>query len=1044
MKHLILGLAALAMGAFVAGCSSGDDKEPGGNETGELSIEFFRANPAQIAPGSEAILSWKTKNATSIRILDQKNAKVGDSTQNEGSLTVKPEETTTYTLVAQNSTGAKKEQTLQLIVAEETGPEATFGATKTNMDYGTSTFLRWNTTDAVRVVIAEAGGGQVIVDTDRASDAKLLSGDKEVTPDRTTIYELVATDEKANSTTKAVEIVVDPVIASFGSDVARPIPIGTDVKLVWTTRGAEEVEITTPEGESYVAKDTERASGEATLKAGESGTFTLTATRGKGQKIQEYKAQMREYPVIETYEVSPGAINAGQPTQVTVSWKVANADTVRIDAEDGSSIVASTSELEGSKAFSTSATMKLTLTASNPAGDTTALVTLLAVARPEIVSFVANPNRVVPGATVHFDWSTTGASSLELEQTDEFGEVTTHPIGQAADGSKDIAVSVRSTFKLTARNLANATVDQSVSVDMGPPVVDDFAPTQARFAATDPVELTWTGRGGKSVKVYAIEGRAGNGTPINPVLVPGCDLEFPVVVSTGTCTVGPKSTNGRYQFQIVLADGTFKDEKFTTALVSDGPVIDRFEVSKTLVDEGESFQLVWLVARDPAGNPPELTLTVNGEDMGVPELTTKPEDGTATVQFATGGVKHIELTATSNGGATFADHAAVDVTVAGTPSIDSFTVTPGTIADGESVTFAWTTTNVTRASIVEVTTGQTIHSVPANKLASGSFPASPAGAPVLTYRLQGYNAKNVPVQADVTVTISSGGSIASFVVPASAMAGDTIQLDWTTSGGDVTLTSTRSGPPSPLTGAPMIDISATGTTVTTRQCGAGWSDEGCATITFPPTFTFPFDGSQRTAVEVFENGFLSFDVGLDPGDTWDVEPFPSAAFSFVHLSPLWGDLDSTYNLGGGIHYEFRNDPLLGDYLVVQWSHTTDLNVMDEYSSEPDLTFQAVLWPNGAVDFRYGTMDYDEWLGPIPDGSLETIGFQSTTGNMVDMLGSPTSPPAGGLQNKSWRYFEQAQAPQDSIQVTVDETTIFTLCVDTAAGRECQQHTVVVN
>lgn len=1047
MRHLTLGLAALLLGAFAVGCSTENGGGGGdGGGSGELTIESFLASPNKIAPGKETILSWKTKNATSIRIFDGKNDRIGQGTENEGSVTVTLEETTTFRLVAQNSTGDSKEATVQVVVQDEVGPALSFSANQTRLDFESSTFLRWDSTGAVRVVVAVADGGEVLVDTDKDADKTKLSGDHEITPIRTTIYEATATDENGLANTQSVEVIVDPVVTTFSSTLTHPIPIGTEVTLNWIARGAEAMEITTPEGENYTVPESDLAAGEATMIAGESGIFTLKATRGKGEKIREYKAQMRELPVVDLFEATPDAINAGQPTPVTLAWKVSNADTIQIVAEGGTVIVPTTTELEGSKGFTASAATTYTLTAVNLAGETSRDVTVRAVARPEIVSFTATPNRVTPFGTTRLAWTTANATVLTLEQTDDQGEVTQHTIPQGDEGTFDVNVSSRSTFRLVAKNDANTSIDATAVVEIGPPVVDSFTTSQARFGNADPIVLSWTGRGGRSAKVFSIE-RNGDGDPINPALE--CEETFPAVASSGTCTVPAQATFGRYEFQLVLEDGTFSDTAFVTALVSDGPVIERFLASPAQIDEGDSTTISWMVQNDAAGNPPELTLKVNGAEVELPsEMEDNPQNGTATLDFPNAGRFRLELSATSDGGTTFTDTATMIVTVVGTPSIDTFTATPDTVEDSLPVTLAWTMTNVSRAAIHDASNNALLFSIPANRLNAGSHQLAPTGVSSITYRLVAYNPNNVKVEDEVTVTVTPPtAQIVSFTAPATANAGDVITLEWITRGGTDVLLTPVMGAATLLSNAPFEDISATGTALTMVGCGSMWDGplgDGCATVTFPNGFTFPFDGQQRTALDVYVDGFISFDVGANVAGN-DPANFPGNPA--INLAPFWDDL--TIGAGtpaGAIHFQQKTGSK-GDYLVVQWSHARN-NPMGmtwmSLHSEVDLNFQVVLWANGAAEYRYGTMVSPAGMEDEANGVHSVIGFQDTDVAFVDVFSATGMVVPGGLGGRSWGYFEQSQLPSDTVQLTVDKTTIFTLCLEHAGGRICQDRTVTVN
>ncbi len=145
-------------------------------------------------------------------------------------------------------------------------------------------------------------------------------------------------------------------------------------------------------------------------------------------------------------------------------------------------------------------------------------------------------------------------------------------------------------------------------------------------------------------------------------------------------------------------------------------------------------------------------------------------------------------------------------------------------------------------------------------------------------------------------------------------------------------------------------------------------------------------------------------------------------------------------LAGSAHTEDSVTDLIDDgegrRVVIQWDHAYSW-----WADVADLNFQVVLWANGAFDLRYGSMtaNYD-----VADGEFVTIGFQDTSLTHAHMLNAPSSLVSGGLRNRSWRYFERPQASAGSETFTLDETTIFTLCVTLPTEHVCEQKTVQVN
>ena len=97
-KSIVLCVLCLSL-IFLTSCEKSSPTSP--EATPAPVINSFTAEPETIARGDSSMLDWETSNATSISI-DQ-----GIGTVNESGIDfVYPEETTTYTLTAKNSTGS--------------------------------------------------------------------------------------------------------------------------------------------------------------------------------------------------------------------------------------------------------------------------------------------------------------------------------------------------------------------------------------------------------------------------------------------------------------------------------------------------------------------------------------------------------------------------------------------------------------------------------------------------------------------------------------------------------------------------------------------------------------------------------------------------------------------------------------------------------------------------------------------------------------------------------------------------------------------------
>jgi RHS repeat-associated protein len=136
----------------------------------------FSAYPDSILQGESAVLVWETTHADTIEI----DPEIGMVVEN-GSMTVSPAETTTYTLTATGSGGSVSDQITIAVVAT---PQVGLVVSDTEVDYGESVTLSWSADGYDTVFIKD---GSVITE-------ELPNGSRLVTPEYTTIYSLSATN----------------------------------------------------------------------------------------------------------------------------------------------------------------------------------------------------------------------------------------------------------------------------------------------------------------------------------------------------------------------------------------------------------------------------------------------------------------------------------------------------------------------------------------------------------------------------------------------------------------------------------------------------------------------------------------------------------------------------------------------------------------------------------------------------------------------------------------------------------------------------------
>src|SRR5260370_8501175 len=216
-----------------------------------------------------------------------------------------------------------------------------------------------------------------------------------------------------------------------------------------------------------------------------------------------------QIPTINYFAASRSTISAGQWAQLY--WSVSGATSVTIDNGIGNP--------PAQVLVSPTTTTTYTLTASNPAGSSTAQLTIRVTgSAPTISSFTAFPNSIASGGSPTLSWSVSGATSLSLNQG--LGDVTSL-------SSKSVSPVSTTTYTLTATN-SFGSVTASATVIVVPaqiPTINYFIASRSTISAGQWAQLYWSVSGATSV---TIDNGIGNAPP--HVLV------FPTTTTTYTLT----------------------------------------------------------------------------------------------------------------------------------------------------------------------------------------------------------------------------------------------------------------------------------------------------------------------------------------------------------------------------------------------------------------------------------------------------------------------------------------------------------------------------
>ena len=236
-----------------------------GGGTGNPQILRFEGSPLSIQPGQQSTLSWTTTGATQVSI-----SGVGAVTLN-GSTTVSPATTTTYTLSATSSDGKTVTAPITITVATGTIPQVVvFVATPSTIDAGSSTKLCWQVTGATSISIQPGVGSNL-----NANDCATVS------PSLTTTYTLTATNATGQIQANATVNVGAVRILSFTANPVTSTAAGNPVVLSWTTQNATSVVLIGSE----VGSQSLPANGSFTVTPVTNSVYTLTAYGPGGQTV---------------------------------------------------------------------------------------------------------------------------------------------------------------------------------------------------------------------------------------------------------------------------------------------------------------------------------------------------------------------------------------------------------------------------------------------------------------------------------------------------------------------------------------------------------------------------------------------------------------------------------------------------------------------------------------------------------------------------------------------------------------------------------------
>ena len=382
-------------------------------------------NPGAILVGGSATLSWASTSADTASI----DNGVG-SVDTNGSISVSPSETTTYTIIV-TGPGGSATDSVSVIVYQP--PTVNISADPVTIIVGESTTLSWTSTNADSVSIDQGIGS---VGT---------NGSMIISPIEITTYTITATGQGGTAADSVTVTVYYPPTVNISTN-PDAILAGESATLSWTSTDATSASISPAIG--LVEVD-----GSRTISPTETTTYTITATGPGGSATDSVTVTVYQLPTV-SISASPGAIVLGEPT--TLSWTSTNADSVSIDQGIGGV------GTNGSMIISPIETTTYTITATGPGGSATDSVTVTVYTSIPEVNISASPKTISQGGVATLTWTSSNTSSAFIDQG--IGEVS-------LNGSIEVSPLATTTYTIMVTGplgAASAKTNIMVSGDVGP------------------------------------------------------------------------------------------------------------------------------------------------------------------------------------------------------------------------------------------------------------------------------------------------------------------------------------------------------------------------------------------------------------------------------------------------------------------------------------------------------------------------------------------------------------------------------------------------
>ena len=371
-----------------------------------------------IAPGESTDLTWEISGDVESVIVSDGLATYEVEAEDfaQGTLSLQPDTSTTYSLIASNEAHSKTAE-FEVVVLPNPPTITRFDAAETLVATGGTTTLTWAIEEADSYTLSD--GTQTLNTTGISSTNGLFI----TTVSGPTTYTLRASN--AGGTMDATVFVDTAGAVSIQSFSVAPNALapGESTTLTWTTTNATSIELRDSEGNIIDISTLNPTTDSLSLIVDTSKTLILTANGLAGPVSASAQFVVNDPVEILDFQASAAAITQGD--SLTLAWQTEFALGVEIECTDidGNPYFVSTAgknKDSDSVTFSPSVSSECRLSAFGFRGPDTLDVNFTVLPQPPtILNFTVSESTVLTGQDVILNWESRGATSFTL--TDDLG-----------------------------------------------------------------------------------------------------------------------------------------------------------------------------------------------------------------------------------------------------------------------------------------------------------------------------------------------------------------------------------------------------------------------------------------------------------------------------------------------------------------------------------------------------------------------------------------------------------------------------------------------